>query len=323
MKSCTLPIYLIPAVASTLLLPTVVKARDIPTNVQSFYNSIVSSPSVCESPLATGFYSTDVGSDRYVYCGDHVNDFGIIYIAKRESNGIKEKISESEIEEDPPGSLTNMDVDCDGAYNATTDDGRCSSSTDTQSITSFQDIIVSYGFDSLSDIDANVHPYVVFGNVAGGYATSDNNSRDSYAEYDPMSDGIVPLSLMAVVCNGRLVYGVWGDYNGDDGGRSLVGEASISLATLCFGDGVNGDNGHDADDVLYIAFQGKDAVPGAAGANWTAGDAEVFEKSLEKLGDSLVQRITAAATRPRWEGILKTIRVVLVVIGATALEMLL
>jgi len=37
------------------------------------------------------------------------------------------------------------------------------------------------------------------------------------------------------------VYGIWGDMNGDDGDESVVGEASISLATACFGNGVNGN----------------------------------------------------------------------------------
>jgi hypothetical protein len=31
------------------------------------------------------------------------------------------------------------------------------------------------------------------------------------------------------------VYGIWGDTNGDDGDEAMVGEASISLATACFG----------------------------------------------------------------------------------------
>jgi hypothetical protein len=33
-----------------------------------------------------------------------------------------------------------------------------------------------------------------------------------------------------------------------------VGEASIALATACYGISVNGNSGHDENDVLYIAF---------------------------------------------------------------------
>jgi hypothetical protein len=71
----------------------------------------------------------------------------------------------------------------------------------------------------------------------------------------------------------------------------MVGEASISLATACFGDGVNGDSGHDENDVLYIAFPGSDAVPGANGANWSASNYDAFESSIQGLGDRLISRI--------------------------------
>lgn len=71
----------------------------------------------------------------------------------------------------------------------------------------------------------------------------------------------------------------------------MVGEASIALATACFGDSVNGDSGHDQDDVLFIAFTGSGAVPGAGGAQWNAQDYNDFENSISTLGDSLVARI--------------------------------
>lgn len=59
-----------------------------------------------------------------------------------------------------------------------------------------------------------------------------------------------------------MFYGVWGDENGNDG-QPLVGEASLSMATLCYGKSINGNSGHDQNDVMYIAFKGKDAVPGS------------------------------------------------------------
>ena len=87
------------------------------------------------------------------------------------------------------------------------------------------------------------------------------------------------------------IYGVWGDTNGDDGPQAMVGEASISLATACFGRGINGNAGHDENDVLYIAFPGADAVPGADGAAWSAQNFDDFEASISALGDKLVQRL--------------------------------
>lgn len=83
---------------------------------------------------------------------------------------------------------------------------------------------------------------------------------------------------------------MWGDTNGDDG-PPLVGEASLSLATACFGKSMNGNNGHDETDVLYIAFPGDDAVPGSS-ANWTATNFQQFEDSITALGNRLIQRIT-------------------------------
>ncbi len=89
----------------------------------------------------------------------------------------------------------------------------------------------------------------------------------------------------------QKIYGIWGDENGDDGDKPMVGEASISLATACFGTSMTGDNGHDDTDVLYIAFPGTDAVPGASGANWGATSWSAFETSIEALGNKLIARI--------------------------------
>lgn len=70
----------------------------------------------------------------------------------------------------------------------------------------------------------------------------------------------------------------------------MVGEASISLATACYGKSVNGNSGHDQNDVLYIAFPGSDAVPGKS-AKWNAKSYSEFEASISSLGDQLIQRI--------------------------------
>lgn len=70
----------------------------------------------------------------------------------------------------------------------------------------------------------------------------------------------------------------------------MIGEASISMATLCFGTTINGNNGHGQTDVLYIAFKGNDAVPGTS-AKWNAGSVNEFESSIQSLGDKLIQKI--------------------------------
>jgi hypothetical protein len=88
-----------------------------------------------------------------------------------------------------------MDIDCDGAQGGPADDGRCTSSQDTQSITSFADTVASYR-KGIKDLNANVHPYVVFGN---------SGSRKGYTNFSPRQYGVEPLSVMAVVCNNKLV----------------------------------------------------------------------------------------------------------------------
>ena len=57
---------------------------------------------------------------------------------------------------------------------------------------------------------------------------------------------------------------------------------------------------------LFVGFVGEDAVPGADGANWTAKDFDTFEKSIESLGNRLVERVrpgeedASSDVRPGW-----------------------
>ncbi|RSL92765.1 hypothetical protein BHE90_005132 [Fusarium euwallaceae] len=247
---------------ASFLAASSVSGRDVPANVKTFKDSIIKQGS-CKSTLATGFYSSDGDSGTYSYCGDHVKDYNVIYLQGKN------------------GKLVNMDIDCDGIQGSPADDGRCGSSGDTQSITSFQWVLESYG-TSQKDLDANIHPYIVFGN---------EGTKSGWKTFDPEKHGIKPLSVMAVVCGNKMFYGIWGDENGDDGDYPMVGEASISLATACFGKSMNGNFGHSEDDVLYIAFPGSDAVPGAKGAKWTAKNFDEFQSSISTLGDKLIKRI--------------------------------
>ncbi|KAI1817482.1 chitosanase [Poronia punctata] len=249
------------AVLALSALAGVALAKDIPQNVQALYDSIVSQGE-CNNVLQDGFYASDGGDNSFAYCGDHLDDYGILYLQGK------------------GGALADMDIDCDGVQGSPADDGRCGNSGDTQSITAFADTVREYG-RGVEDLDANAHPYVVLGNFG---------SREGYTNFDPQEYGIEPLSVVAVVCGGQLYYGIWGDENGDDGERAVIGESSISLATACFGTSMTGNNGHDETDVLYIAFTGSDAVPGADGAQWDAGNFDDFEASIEGLGDELVSR---------------------------------
>ncbi|KAI9047907.1 hypothetical protein LZ554_007709 [Drepanopeziza brunnea f. sp. 'monogermtubi'] len=245
---------------TALLLGSRIAARSVPANVQSFYNS-VKSTGTCQNILKTGFYAKDDPPNTFSYCGTHLNDYGVIYL---QGTG---------------GALADMDIDCDGIQNGPGNDGRCGSSDDTQAHTSFEDTVAGYN-KGVSGLNAFIHTYVVLGNVG---------TNAGFVNYDPRANGVRELSLVAVVCgNGKMFYGIWGDENGDDGPRAVIGEASISMATLCYGtSAVNGNSGHDATDVLYIAFTGAAAVPGANGAKWNAASASEFEASLATLGDVL------------------------------------
>ncbi|PYH96447.1 putative fungal chitosanase [Aspergillus ellipticus CBS 707.79] len=229
------------SIAIGILAPSMVSAYSIPDNLAKIYDDHRSKP--CDNVIASGFSDGTTIASTVDYCGDIPN---VIFLHSS-SNG---------------GQYDNIDIDCDGANAARRD---CGNDPSIQVQTSFKDQVVQYG---ISDLDANIHPYVVFGNT----------------NFDPQQSGMQPLSVMAVVCGGQLYYGVWGDTNG--GG--LTGEASLALAKLCFpGDGMSGSSGHTADDVLYIGFKGQDAVPGSS-ADWTPRDTQAFEDSVKTLGDRLV-----------------------------------
>ncbi|KAJ4286652.1 hypothetical protein N0V88_007944 [Collariella sp. IMI 366227] len=262
-------------------------ARDVPRNIHEFYKS-VRNKGHCDKELEKGFYSglnDDPKPTLISYCGDHLSTNGVIYLQGRN------------------GHLTNMDVDCDGLRGpggnpssrtrsrVAAADQRCSASLspDIQNQTAFQSIVASYNKPGLKDLDPYVHPYVVFGNAAG------TQGRKGWKEFDPKKYGVKPLSVMAVVCGDQMFYGVWGDVNGDDDPKPLVGEASLALATACGGSQISGDNGIDEDEILYLAFVGDEAVPGADGADWTASDMATFEKSIAGLGDRLVGKVEAGS----------------------------
>lgn len=72
----------------------------------------------------------------------------------------------------------------------------------------------------------------------------------------------------------------------------MVGEASISLATACYGTGVNGNAGHDKNDVLYIGFPGSVSDTVHKHAKWAAKNFGDFESSIKNMGDTLVAKLS-------------------------------
>ncbi|KAJ6259425.1 hypothetical protein Dda_6327 [Drechslerella dactyloides] len=163
-------------------------------------------------------------------------------------------------------SLGDMDVDCDGARN-------CGGlSGDFQAETAFDDILKGEDY-GIKTLDASIHQFSVLGTC-----------------HVDLTGIIRPLALVAVVCNKQLLYSIWGDTNGCDD-DDFTGEASVSLAQMCFpNEGLNGNNGHEPHDVLYLAFTGTDAVVGPRDANWKAKSASEFQRSLKAFGDSIIKK---------------------------------
>ncbi|KGO47843.1 Fungal chitosanase [Penicillium expansum] len=243
-------------VLSTLILCSagLALAYEVPANLQEIYKSHKAAK--CENLLAKGFKAEQGAPSDTDYCGDID---GAIFLHSTSKGG----------------AYADMDVDCDGAHNS---EGSCSDDRSGQGVTAFQDEVKQFG---IKDLDASIHPYVVFGN---------EGQKPSFM---PDKHGMEPLSVMAIVCGGKLHYGIWGDTNGG----VTTGEASISLAKLCYpNDKITGNNGHSAKDVLYIGFTGKGAVPGSK-ADWKAKNIKAFENSIKSLGDKLVAGLGSGGSK--------------------------
>ena len=80
-----------------------------------------------------------------------------------------------------------MDIDCDGANNSA---GDCANDPTGQGQTAFKHEVQGYGIE---DLDSNKHSFVVLGN------------EGEWPEYMPTQHGVESLSVVAVVCDNRLV----------------------------------------------------------------------------------------------------------------------
>lgn len=131
---------------------------------------------VCNpQPIVLHRSLTNLTAKDFGYCGDHLSDYGIMYLS---GNG---------------GQLVNMDIDCDGALGD--GDGSCDSSDDTQPQTRFQDTVAGY-HKGVDDLNAYVHSYIVLGN---------EGKSNGYISFDPQSYGVEPLSIVGVVCGDKMV----------------------------------------------------------------------------------------------------------------------
>ncbi|KAJ6781485.1 hypothetical protein PWT90_02689 [Aphanocladium album] len=152
--------------------------------------------------------------------------------------------------------VADMDVDCDGI------DSHCKGNDDGETHTDF------------GALAAYEVPFVVIPNKFA-------------SEHEKELAG---NNLVAVICNGKLYYGVFGDTDGDS--PQEIGEASWLMANTCFpGEGLNGGQGHSDADVTYIFFTGDDSVlpDNAIGKNYLTN----FQ-ALKNLGDKLMRDLVSS-----------------------------
>ncbi|EAU38426.1 predicted protein [Aspergillus terreus NIH2624] len=96
-------------------------------------------------------------------------------------------------------------------------------------------------------------------------------------------------NIAAVICNGKMFYGILGDANGDE--PQVTGEASWLMARTCFpNEGLNGNKGHTAADVTYILFTGDESVlpSSALNENYITNFS-----TLRSMGDKLVNALAS------------------------------
>ncbi|KAJ7867445.1 fungal chitosanase of glycosyl hydrolase group 75-domain-containing protein [Mycena leptocephala] len=115
--------------------------------------------------------------------------------------------------------IADMDTDCDGP------DMNCKGNTDGQSKTSF------------GALNAAEIPYFVL--------------PETFTKAH--TDILKQNALGAIICDGKMFYGIYGDQDGDD--PEVIGEASVLMGKSCFPDTtVDGADGHHEVDVAYIVF---------------------------------------------------------------------
>ncbi|KAL2827883.1 fungal chitosanase of glycosyl hydrolase group 75-domain-containing protein [Aspergillus pseudoustus] len=124
------------------------------------------------------------------------------------------------------------------------------------------------------DVDCDGINYKCDGNK-DGQALTDWGALSAYAvpfivipqEYVAPNQGAIPgNNVAAIICNGKMFYGILGDTNGND--PQVTGEASWLLARTCFPDeDLRGSSGHTDADVTYILFTGSHAVLASSAMN--------------------------------------------------------
>ncbi|KAF9884123.1 hypothetical protein FE257_002295 [Aspergillus nanangensis] len=153
--------------------------------------------------------------------------------------------------------IADMDVDCDGVNH------ECEGNPDGQSKTNW------------GALDAFQVPYIVI--------------PDKFLSANPAM--LTGNNIAAVICDGKILYGILGDTNGDT--PQVTGEASWLMARTCFpNDGLNGIKGHNAADVTYILFTGPNSVlPHSAVDDKYITDFDMLRSMGDRLLNDLISNL--------------------------------
>ncbi|KAK8084512.1 hypothetical protein PG997_005783 [Apiospora hydei] len=255
--------------------------REIPLRVKQFQDRLREGRQ-CNKTLASGLRTSlggpksinNVNSSPWYYCGDYVNSTGSFMYAAS---------STAASGEDQSSKLT---IDCNGTRGGPEDTGLCDRLYhEPAKSTAFQYLLKGSGIP-VKDLNTYFHPYVALGDFGAG-----QRSNSDFVEFDPQDEVVEPLSLVAVVCNEKMFYGLWADTNNDTVPQPLVGQLSVAMAKMCYGeDAVETQQRLDASDLMFLAFTGTQATPGYYGADWGAETPDEFEQGLALLGNKLIRK---------------------------------
>ncbi|KAK8069247.1 hypothetical protein PG994_005863 [Apiospora phragmitis] len=230
--------------------------------------------SQCNKTLASGLRTSLDGPKTWYYCGDHVNATGsFLYAASSEATSTA-------------GQFSSLTIDCNGKRGGPKDTGLCDRLyNEPAKSTAFQSLVKASRLP-VKDLNPYFHPYVALGDFGDS-----QRSRSVFVDFDPQDHEVEPLSLVAVLCNGKMLYGLWADTNNDTVPQPLVGQLSVAMAKMCYGEeAVETQQRLDASDLMFLAFTGTQATPGYYGADWGAETPEEFEQGLALLGNKLIKR---------------------------------
>lgn len=188
--------------AATLVFSSATEA--VPPRVKEFQDGLRGGRQ-CSKMLASGLRSSLEGPKcidkvnptrqqvannlglAWYYCGDYANTAGSFLYAASSTTASSSRPS------------SNLTIDCNGIRDGPDDTGLCDRlyRGPTRS-TAFQSRMKADGFPA-KDLNPYFHPYVALGDFR------DIRRREEYVHFDPQDQVVEPLSIVAVVCNDKLV----------------------------------------------------------------------------------------------------------------------